>query len=124
MGAAPWLCAERIPPQIVAVADKQDRPGPTLAEVNIMETSRVNNTAALLASPVAETKQHLAPELMQAVKAVNAAKLFGEDSELSFVLDRETKRLVVRLVEKDTRKVIRQIPAEEILRTAEALRIE
>ncbi len=86
-----------------------------------MEISKVNSTAVLLASPVAEAKQQAAPELMQAVKAVNGAKLFGQDSELSFVMDRETKRLVVRLVNKDTRKVIRQVPAEEVLRRAEAL---
>jgi len=86
-----------------------------------MEISKVNSTAVLLASPVTEAKQ-AAPEVMQAVKAVNGAKLFGQDSELSFVMDREARRLVIRLVNKDTRKVIRQIPAEEVLRRAEALR--
>jgi len=121
-GAVTALCAKRIPLQIAAMADKRDRPGTNLAEVNIMEINNVNSTAVLLASPIAETKQHAAPELIQAVKAVNGAKLFGQDSELSFVLDRETKRLVVRLVDKDSRKVIRQVPAEEVLRRAEALR--
>ena len=87
-----------------------------------MEVSNVNNTATLLASPVAETQLHAAPDVAQAVKAVNAAKLFGQDAELSFVMDREAKRLVVRLVNKDTRKVIRQVPAEEVLRKAEELR--
>lgn len=83
-----------------------------------MQVNNVNNTGVLLASPVADTKLHVAPEVTQAVKAVNAAKLFGQDSELSFVMDRESKRLVVRLVNKDTRKVIRQVPAEEVLRRA------
>jgi uncharacterized FlaG/YvyC family protein len=87
-----------------------------------MEVNNVNNTATLLASPVAETKLHAPPDVVRAVKAVNAAKLFGQDAELSFVMDREAKRLVVRLVNKDTRKVIRQIPAEEVLRKAQELR--
>jgi uncharacterized FlaG/YvyC family protein len=103
------------------MVDKRDRPGNILAEVVIMEVSNVNNTATLLASPVADSKVHVAPDVAQAVQAVNAAKLFGQDAELSFVMDREAKRLVVRLVNKDTRKVIRQVPAEEVLRTAEEL---
>jgi uncharacterized FlaG/YvyC family protein len=121
IGAPAGACAKIIPPQIAAMADKRDRPRNILAEVVIMEVNNVNSTAVLLASPVAETKLLAAPELPQAVKAVNAAKLFGQDAELSFVMDREAKRLVVRLVNRDTRKVIRQVPAEEVLRTAEEL---
>ena len=86
-----------------------------------MEVNRVNSSSFALAGPVPETKLHVEPELTQAVKAVNGAKLFGQDSELSFIMDRETKRLLVRLVNKDTRKVIRQIPAEEVLRQAKQL---
>jgi uncharacterized FlaG/YvyC family protein len=89
-----------------------------------MEVNNVNSTATLLASPVAETKLHVPPDVAQAVKAVNGAKLFGQDAELSFVMDREAKRLVIRLVNKDTRKVIRQVPAEEVLRKAEELRLK
>jgi uncharacterized FlaG/YvyC family protein len=121
IGAPAGACAKIIPPQIAAMADKRDRPRNTLAEVVIMEVNNVNSTAGLLASPVAETKLHAEPELTQAVKAVNGAKLFGQDAELSFVMDREAKRLVVRLVNKDTRKVIRQVPAAEVLRAAEEL---
>ena len=86
-----------------------------------MEVNKVNSSSFAPASPVTETKLHAEPELTQAVKAVNGAKLFGQDSELSFIMDRETKRLLVRLVNKDTRKVIRQIPAEEVLRQAKQL---
>ncbi|MSV35606.1 MAG: hypothetical protein EXQ47_08425 [Bryobacterales bacterium] len=57
--------------------------------------------------------------LIQAVKAVNATALFGQDHELSFVLDRNTRQVVVRVVNSDTREVVRQIPAEYILRLAE-----
>ncbi len=106
------------------MTDKRERFKNRLAKVSIMQVNNVNSTAALLAGPVTETRQSAAPELTQAVKAVNAAKLFGQDSELNFVLDRETRRLVVRLVNKDTRKVIRQIPSEEVLRRAEEIRAE
>ena len=92
-----------------------------MAEVDIMEVNKANSTPVPLVNSVAETRLHVAPELTQAVKAVNGAKLFGQDSELSFLMDRESKRFVVRLIDKNTRKVIRQIPAETILRQAEGL---
>lgn len=57
--------------------------------------------------------------LIQAVKAVNATALFGQENELSFVLDRNTRQVVVRVVNSDTREVVRQIPAEYVLRLAE-----
>lgn len=92
-----------------------------MAEVDIMEVNKANSTPVPLVNSVVETRLNVAPELTQAVKAVNGAKLFGQDSELSFLMDRESKRFVVRLIDKNTRKVIRQIPAETILRQAEGL---
>ena len=92
-----------------------------MAEVDVMEVNKVNSTPTPAVNPVTEASLRVAPELTQAVKAVNGAKLFGQDTELSFLMDRESKRFVVRLVDKTTRKVIRQIPAEAILRQAEGL---
>lgn len=76
--------------------------------------------AAALAAPVEKLPQHR--ELIQAVKAVNVAELFGQNSELTFVLDRETHRPLVRLVDRDTNEIIRQIPPEYVLRIAAELR--
>jgi len=56
------------------------------------------------------------------VKAVNASGMFGTNSELTFVLDRETRRPVVRIVDRDTNELIRQIPPEYLLRIAEDLK--
>jgi uncharacterized FlaG/YvyC family protein len=103
------------------MADKRDRPETILAKADIMEVNKANSTPVPLVNSVADAKLHVAPELTQAVKAVNGAKLFGQDAELSFLMDRESKRFVVRLVDKNTRRVIRQIPAESILRQAEGL---
>ena len=57
-------------------------------------------------------------EVIQAVKALNAAELFGQNSELTFLLDRETQRTVIRLVDRKTKDVIRQIPPEYVLQRA------
>jgi uncharacterized FlaG/YvyC family protein len=57
--------------------------------------------------------------LIRAVKAVNAANLFGQENELTFVIDRATRRAVARIVNKLTHEVIDQIPSEVVLRMAE-----
>jgi flagellar protein FlaG len=61
-------------------------------------------------------------ELIRAVKAINPAELFGANSELTFVLDRETRRPVVRIVDRNTNELIQQIPPEYVLRMAEDLK--
>ena len=83
-----------------------------------MEVNKVNGVAVPPANFAAQAKLPAVLELTHAVQAVNGAKLFGQDSELSFIMDRQSKRFVVRLVDKTTRKVIRQIPAEDVLRQA------
>ena len=85
-----------------------------------MDVNRVNTTAPVVESGQHETLQ-TRPEVVQAVTAVNSAKLFGEDNELTFAMDRETRRTVVRLVDRNTRKVIRQIPTESVLEWARDL---
>ena len=61
-------------------------------------------------------------ELIQAIKAVNTASLFGQENELTYVLDRNTRRAVARLVNRETHEVVQQIPDEYVLRLAEELR--
>ena len=61
-------------------------------------------------------------ELIRAVRAVNASELFGQDNELTFIFDRETRRAIVRIVDRKTREVVKQIPPEYLLRIAEEIR--
>ncbi len=63
-------------------------------------------------------------ELVQAVKALNATEMFGQDCELTFVIDRETRQPLVRIIDRKTNEVIRQIPPEYVLRMAEYLELE
>lgn len=58
-------------------------------------------------------------QLIKAVKAVNSAELFGQNTELTFVLDRQTRRPLLRLVDTRTKEVIRQVPPEYVVRMAE-----
>jgi uncharacterized FlaG/YvyC family protein len=57
------------------------------------------------------------------VKAINASELLGQQNELTFAVDRATHRTIVRVVNKDTREVVMQIPPENVLRMAADLKI-
>ena len=57
-------------------------------------------------------------EVVQAVKALNGSQMFGQDNELLFQQDRDTRRMVVRVVNRKTQEVVSQIPAEYVLRLA------
>jgi len=56
--------------------------------------------------------------LIQAVKALNGTEMFGEDNELVFQRDPQTQRMIVRVVNRKTREVVSQVPAEYVLRLA------
>jgi flagellar protein FlaG len=50
------------------------------------------------------------------------ARLTEKGSELTFQLDDETGRVIVRLIDRNTREVLRQLPSKEALAVARALR--
>lgn len=91
-----------------------------------MEVTAVSSIATGQAAPYEPIAPRPLAEdqrtLIQAVKAVNAAELFGQDNELTFFLDRNTHRAVVRIVNRETGEVVDQIPSEYILRMAEELK--
>ncbi len=61
-------------------------------------------------------------EVVQAVRALNGAEMFGQDNELLFQRDRQTQRMVIRVVNRKTNEVISQIPPEYVLRLAQDLK--
>lgn len=58
-------------------------------------------------------------ELIKAVKALNKTDLFGYNSELTFIFDRNSHRALVRVIDKQTHEVVMQIPPEYVIRMAE-----
>lgn len=61
-------------------------------------------------------------EVIQSVKALNAAEMFGQENELAFHMDRQAHRMVIQVVNRQTQEVVSQVPPEYILRLAEDLR--
>lgn len=67
------------------------------------------------AAPVERPPERI--EVIEAVKAINRAEYFSNDQELTFVFDRN-HRAVLRIVDRKTGEVVRQVPAEHVLRVA------
>ena len=77
-------------------------------------------SASAAVSPVSLPPEIAAEQrdLIKAVKAVNAADLFGTNSELTFVFDRESRKTLVRVIDRNTKEVLLQVPPERVLRMA------
>lgn len=86
-----------------------------------MNISSISNLASHLnaSTPAVQPPTQDQKSLIQAVKAVNAAELFGQENELTFFIDRAAKIAVVRIVNKKTGEVVQQIPNEHVLKLAE-----
>ena len=90
-----------------------------------MDTKAIENVALPVILPDTRLDQQQATErreLVKAIKAINATEFFGENYELTFVMDRETHRPLMRIVDRQTREVIRQLPPEYTLRLAKEMR--
>ncbi len=82
----------------------------------------IGQTAPVNVAPTPAERPPEQRELIQAVKALNAAEAFGDKNEVTLILDQKTRRPVVRIVSRDTNQLIRQIPPEYALRMAEDLK--
>ena len=86
-------------------------------DITPLHTAPQAAAPAALSAPAVQQAENL--KLIQAVHAINASEMFGEDSELTFSLDRRTQHAVMRVVNRKTKEVIRQIPGEHVLQMAE-----
>lgn len=83
-----------------------------------------------LMTPLSQTQVQTPPpehvqdqrEMISAVRAINASEMFGQDNELTFVMDRQSRRAIVRIVNRKTGEIVKQIPPEYVLRMAEEIR--
>jgi uncharacterized FlaG/YvyC family protein len=65
------------------------------------------------------TRQDRTRALATATKIVNESGQIGSDRELTIALDRNSGQAVIRLIDRQTREVVQQIPEERVLRMAE-----
>jgi uncharacterized FlaG/YvyC family protein len=90
--------------------------------MDINSVNRSMDVVATVAAAVPTEKAAQKRDVIQAVKALNATEMFGQDNELLFQRDSQTKRMVVRVVNRQTKDVVSQIPPEYVLRLAEGLK--
>ncbi|HLK67618.1 MAG TPA: flagellar protein FlaG [Bryobacteraceae bacterium] len=86
-----------------------------------VNASNQNFQVASAAAPAPVTPVDKAAEnreVVQAVKALNGTEMFGQDNVLTFQKDRQTNKMVIRMVNKKTQEVVSQIPPEYVLRLA------
>ena len=89
--------------------------------MNISSIGTQLGTPAEPPAPARQVSEEQRP-LINAVKAVNAAGLFGQDDQLTYVVDPQSKRVLVRIVNRETGELVDQIPAEYVLHLAEELK--
>src|SRR4051794_11990421 len=66
--------------------------------------------------PVARTADGIPPKtLINAVEAANRTELFGDDRELSFRRDDESRRLLIQIKDRRTGEVVQEIPPKALL---------
>jgi uncharacterized FlaG/YvyC family protein len=90
-----------------------------------MDISSVNrfSQGPPMAAPIAPVDRTAETrDIVRAVKALNKSEMFGQDNELMFQRDRQTQRMVLQIVNRDTNEVISQIPPEYVLRLAQDLK--
>lgn len=94
-----------------------ERASAALASVNAAKSSAPVETAVAVPSP----SQAPSPEqVAQALKSINKA-LEKFSQGLEFSVDEELNRTIVKVVDQQTKQVIRQIPTEEVIEIAKAL---
>jgi flagellar protein FlaG len=89
-------------------------------EMDSLRAAQMHGAMAQTSAAPAERRVDR-PELIQAVRAVNESAMFGDEYELTFSMDRGSRRTLLQLVNRETREVVRQIPPEYVIRAAREL---
>lgn len=90
--------------------------------MDVNALSRITQGLPTSATPVNTENATQNRQVVQAVKALNKSEMFGSENGLEFEKDPDTKRWVVKVVNKNTGDVVSQIPPEYVLRLAEDLK--
>jgi len=95
---------------------------PWLQQLLAGRTGGAAATAATEATALrkAEVEEATPVQIEMAVKSVNAS-LESRSISLQFELDRDTDKLIVKVVDRSNGEVIRQIPTEEVVRIAKVM---
>ena len=85
----------------------------------IAQASR--DTSGKQIQKILQKEKPSAEEIKQDIEAINT-QLRSMNSSIQFIVDGKSNDVVVKIVDDDTGKVIRQIPSDEVLRMREHLK--
>jgi len=88
--------------------------------MNIMSTAPVGS-ATDLQTGVSPSEAAERQRVVSAIRNVNEANMFGPDRELTFTLDRSTRKMVINVVDRNTRETVMQLPPKDVLQLSESL---
>ena len=89
-------------------------------DITSLQPAAFSPVASSQASQVSAQEAAQRRQLLQAAKSVNESGALGQN-QLVFLLDPQTHRAVIRVVDRTTQEVISQIPPEYVLRLAQDL---
>ena len=91
-----------------------------VADNSAANASSLQRDVAVSANSAAKQSASRPEDVDQAIENINkAVQAFSQ--KLEFSIDKDTDTFVVKVVDKETKEVIRQIPSEELLNIAKAL---
>lgn len=103
-------------PAVQSVIGADFRPSTKDAE----QTKATMPTEVTKVSPVNEVEPTVA-EVDDALNVVNKAAVF-EQRSLSFMMDEVSGRSIIKVIDRSTDQLIRQIPSEELLKVAQDIK--
>ena len=89
--------------------------------MEINPVSRIPHAAPVQPVSAAPDRGAQNREVVQAVRALNQAEMFGQENQLEFHRDSESRRMVIRIVNRKTHEVVSQVPPDYVLRLAKNL---
>lgn len=107
-----------LPPQ--TAGSSRTQASPRVASSTEMQAGQQVPRQAVTAASNVATPQRAQEQLEQAVNDANNQPSVLS-ANLSFSIDQDSRRLVVKLIDNTTQDVIRQIPSEEFLRMSRAI---
>lgn len=101
-------------------------PGPAITERNISTGQSATPAQPAAAPVVADTtvrQPSAVPKMEQLDEAVKAANKTVQSlsPNLEFSIDEDSEQVIVKIVDRQTKEIIRQVPSQEMLEIAKAL---
>lgn len=110
-----------VPVAPVASADVKSAAGKRAAAVQAAAVTQARTEPAESAIKVVPVREPTSKELGQAVAEVRKAVEIQAPNQISFSVDDESGRSVVRIIDQKTGATIRQIPSQEMLDIAKSI---